>query len=190
MYEKQYCRPQDQRRQKERRYSRCWADTPLQLVEQPVEKTTSEQISALQQPMENPIPEQVVMFWRKLQPMGSNHAGAGSWQELWPVERRPRLSRFCLSPWKFHTVTGCKGMLLVGRTHTEAGENCEAEGLSERSWPPLLVLQPTYASKGREEVEKSGMKEGNWAWKEGGWCGNLVLVSLLLSILLWLFNSQ
>lgn len=129
MYEKQYCRPQDQRRQKGRRYSRCWADTPLQLMEQPVEKTTSEQISALQQPMDNPIPEQVAMFWRKLQPMGSNHAGAGSWQELWPVERRPHLSRFCSSPWKFHTVAGCKGMLLVGRTHTEAGENCEEEGL-------------------------------------------------------------
>jgi len=71
--------------------------------------TMVEAMSTLQ-PGEDPTPQQVGIPWRKLQPMESPYR-AGSWQELWPMEKTPCRSRFSgrtYGPWGTHNgAAGC-----------------------------------------------------------------------------------
>lgn len=97
---------------------------------------------------------------RKLQPVERNHIRVGSWQELWAVERRPWRSRFLAGASACDQAGAIsRQMQSVGRTHTEARENCEEEGLSERNWLPHSSSHLWHSWLGRRWKNRSeGMK--------------------------------
>lgn len=89
------------------------------------------------------------------------HAGAVSWQELWPVERKPHRSRFILTAHGKDPV--CEG-LSCGRDPTlDWGKSVRKE---QQRWRVMDRLQSLFPIPW--EVEELGTKQWSWAWEEAG----------------------